>query len=389
MSLLRSWIRAVALVLALCNQASGQSSPADIEMFSRPDCPRCVAAKQFLDELRSQRPDVTVVIHDVAADPAALARLFDLARAAGIQSPGVPAFLVHGQLVVGFGGAATGEDLRRRLAAPQEGEPPAGEECAADGAPCGQGEGGDRIVLPLVGPVRIGALGLPAFTVLVGLADGFNPCAMWVLLLLLALLVNLRDRVRMIVIAGTFVVVSGVVYFAFMAAWLNVFLLVGVSRGARLALGALAVAIGAVHVKDFLAPGRGLSLSVPARAKPRLYERIRRILQAENLAGALAGVVVLALLANSVELLCTAGLPAVYTRVLTLRELPAWEYYSYLALYNLAYILDDSVMVLVAVVTFSRYKLGERAGRVLKLVSGAVMMLLGGALLFAPRWLAF
>jgi hypothetical protein len=210
---------------------------------------------------------------------------------------------------------------------------------------------------------------------------------MWVLLFILSLLVNLHDRGRMALIGGTFVVVSGVVYFAFMAAWLQVFLLVGVGRAVQVALGMVAVLVGLVNVKDFVAYGRGFSLSIPQALKPTLYAQARRILSAENLAGALAATVALALMVNIVELLCTAGLPAVYTHVLALHELSSWQHYAYLGLYNAAYVLDDGLMVAIAVVTLSRTKLQERAGRRLKLLSGFVMLGLGLLLLAKPGWL--
>lgn len=243
--------------------------------------------------------------------------------------------------------------------------------------------------MPFLGRVSVGELGLPAFTIVLGLLDGFNPCAMWVLLFVLSLLVNLHDRVKMAVIGGTFVLVSGVVYFAFMAAWLNLFLLVGVSRAAEVVLGLIAAVIGVLNLKDFMAAGRGPSLAIPASARPAIYARVRAVVTAEHTGAALGGVIVLAVLVNVVELLCTAGFPAVYTRILTLRELPAWQYYGYLALYNVAYVLDDGLMLTLAVVTLSRRKHQERAGRWLKLVSGGVMLGLGAVLITRPSWLAW
>ena len=108
---------------------------------------------------------------------------------------------------------------------------------------------------------------------------------------------------------------------------------------------------------------------------------------AENLAGALAGAVVLAVLVNVVELLCTSGFPAVYTQILALRQLPWWQYYAYLGLYNAAYMLDDSIMLAIAVITLGRRKLQERGGRWLKLAGGVVMLGLAAALIARPAWL--
>lgn len=173
-----------------------------------------------------------------------------------------------------------------------------------------------------------------------------------------------------------------------MAAWLNVFLFVGLSRTVQLTLGGVALLIGAVNVKDFFAFRQGLSLSIPAAAKPGLYARLRRIVQAENLTGALIGIVILAALVNVVELLCTAGLPALYTHILSTQSLSTWQYYGYLGLYNAAYIFDDALMVTIAVITLGRHKLAEREGRWLKLISGAVMIGLGLLLLVKPDLLS-
>lgn len=212
---------------------------------------------------------------------------------------------------------------------------------------------------------------------------------MWMLLFLLSLLVNLRDRAKMLLIGGVFILVSGLVYFAFMAAWLNVFLTVGFSRITQVILGVVALVVGLVNSKDFFAWGRGVSLSIPDSAKPGIYARVRRIVQAEDVAGALVSVIVLAVLVNMVELLCTAGFPAIYTHVLTLRQLPWWAYYGYLGLYNLAYMLDDTILLLIGVVTLSRHRLQEREGRWLKLCSGVVMCALGVTLLVKPEWLVW
>ncbi|HUF27022.1 MAG TPA: hypothetical protein VMM18_08605 [Gemmatimonadaceae bacterium] len=240
------------------------------------------------------------------------------------------------------------------------------------------------IEIPLIGAVSVGRVGLPAFSFAVGFIDGVNPCAMWALLYLLTLLAPLRDRRRMFALGGTFVVVGGLLYFAFIAAWLELFLLIGLSRVVQVTLGTVALLAGAVHVKDFFALGRGFTLSIPERAKPRLSSQARRILTAENLGGAIAAVAVLAVLVNLVELLCTARLPAVYTQILATQSLARWEYYGNLGIYIAAYVLDDAIVLTIAIVTLSHARLQERAARRLELVSGLVLGVLGAALLFRP-----
>ena len=245
----------------------------------------------------------------------------------------------------------------------------------------------ETVDLPIFGSVNASKIGMPAFTIAIGLVDGFNPCAMWVLLFLLSLLVNLKSRRKMFAIAGIFVLVSGLAYFAFMAAWLNVFMFLGYLRGVQVTLGVLAIVVGSVHIKDFFAFKKGFSLSIPESAKRGIYARTRRIITAETLWAAIAGATVLAVLVNIVELLCTAGLPALYTNVLSMQRFPAWKNYAYLGLYNLAYMFDDSVMVIIAVATLGRRKLQEKEGRWLKFVSGVFIFTLGVLMIFKPEWL--
>jgi hypothetical protein len=291
-----------------------------------------------------------------------------LSRDAGIQAPGVPTFLIDGQLLVGFDGP---EGIGRQLLALVERQ----ERTAG------------MVRLGPLGRLDVASLGLPLFTLALGLLDGFNPCAMWVLLFLLSLLVHWRDRRRMALVAGTFVLVSGAIYYAFMAAWLNVFLLLGLSTALRLLLGALALVVGVVNLSEFWRQGSGFTLSIPASAKPGLFARLRGVTQSQALLPALVGVAGLAVVVNAVELLCTAGLPAVYTAVLSQQNLPAMAHYSYLGLYILGYIADDSLMVGLAVLALSSDKLTERAGRALKLISGGVMVALALVLLLKPGWL--
>jgi hypothetical protein len=239
--------------------------------------------------------------------------------------------------------------------------------------------------LPMVGRVDLSTWSLPAVAVVLGLVDSFNPCAFFVLLFLLSMLVNARSRVRMLLIGGVFVAVSGMIYFVFMAAWLNLFLLVGQIFWFTLIAGLLAVAIGAINVKDYFWFGRGATLGIPEDARTGLFKRMRALLGAESLSSMLVGTVVLAILANSYELLCTAGLPMVFTRILTLNALPGATYYAYLALYCAVYVLPLLAIVTAFAWTLGRRKLSEYEGRVLKLLSGLMMSGLGLLLMFKPE----
>ena len=177
---------------------------------------------------------------------------------------------------------------------------------------------------------------------------------------------------------------QGVAYFVFMAAWLNLFLLIGLSRASEIVLGVIALVAGLINVKDFVAFGRGVTLSIPTSAKPGIYQRMRRLMNEQSLAMAIGGTIVLGMLVQVVELVCTSGLPALYTRILTQRQLDPMAYYGYLLLYNLMYMVDDVMVLTIGVVTLSQHRLQEKEGRVLKLVSGLVMLGLGIYLIAFP-----
>ncbi|SEM71305.1 Glutaredoxin [Nitrosomonas marina] len=336
-----------------------------LEVFVREGCPHCSKAKAFLEKLQADRPWLKIVYYWVDRDSEALDRLLRYSQMAGAWPPGVPTFQFNGQLTVGFDNPENAGVLLTAVI----------DQTAIEQ---------DHVDKTLLGTLHVDRLGLPLFTVAIGLLDGFNPCAMWVLLFLLSLLVHLQDRKKMALIAGTFVLASGAVYYAFMATWLNIFLLVGFSAALRWTLGGIALAIGGFNVKDSFVWRQGFSLSIPDAAKPGLYTRMRAVLAADRLVLSMTGVAALAVLVNFIELLCTAGFPAVYTAILAQQGLDTTGYYAYLGLYILAYLADDALMVTVAVIALSNRKLTEQAGRRLKLISGVVMLGLGCVLIAKP-----
>ncbi|MDD5177564.1 MAG: glutaredoxin family protein [Sterolibacterium sp.] len=358
----------------------------EIEIFVSAGCSHCAAAEAFVAELARQRPGLRVVLIDVRHDPGALVRLRELWRTAGISQPGVPTTRIGNELIVGFDTPeTTGAQIRAALAHTGPTGLPGGAVCGvAEVSSCAAPQE-EAIEIPLTGRrLSVADVGLPIFTIVIGLLDGLNPCSMWVLILMISMLATLGDRRRMLVIAGTFVAIEGIAYFAFMAAWLNLFLLVGISRLSEIVIALLAILAGAINLKDFVVFGRGITLSIPAAAKPGIYVRLRAILRAERLWPALVGTVLLAVLVQIVELLCTSGFPALYTRILTLHRLDQAAYYGYLLLYNLMYMLDDIVVLAIGVVTLGQRRLQEKEGRRLKLVAGLVMLGLGIYLL-VPR----
>ena len=356
--------------------------------FYSETCPHCRDAKPFVAELGEQEwIDLRAFEVTKNRDHGRLYR--DTAKAVGEQARSVPAFIFCGTMHTGFDNAeATGAVILARL-----------EHCRANPEEVirqfsGQGEAGAGaqtgavmgVQVPVLGIIDPSDWGLPLLTVVVAGLDAFNPCAFFVLLFLLSLMVHAKSRARMLLVGGTFVLISGLIYFAFMAAWLNVFLVLGELRLVTAAAGLIAVGLALVNIKDsFWFGSGGPSLSIPESKKPGMYQRMRALVGAKSVWAMLAGTAILAVAVNSYELLCTAGLPMVYTRILTLREADTVVYYLYLALYNVIYVIPLLLIVLIFVTTLGSRKLGEAEGRLLKLMSGMMMLGLGMLLLAAPN----
>jgi glutaredoxin len=364
-------------------------TPVDIEVFVREGCPHCAKAETFLHTLQQEQPALKIVIIDISKQADALERLQLLAKNQGIKTVRIPAFQIRGQLLIGYSDeTSTGQLIRDVLAQTQtvNNNQDSSGSCEAEQAVSCEATAPAKptFAVNFLGhKLSLEEVGLPLFTLAMGLLDGFNPCSMWVLLLVISLLAPMNNRLRMLAIAGTFVAVEGIAYFMFMAAWLNLFLLIGLSRLSEIAIAVIALVAGLLNLKDFWRFGWGVSLSIPNAAKPAIYERIRNILQAKNMTAAIIGAVILAVLVQIVEFMCTSGFPALYTRILTLKQLDTVSYYGYLLLYNVAYMLDDLIILSIGVITLSQHRLQEKEGRWLKFISGLTMVGLGIYLLVA------
>jgi thiol-disulfide isomerase/thioredoxin len=369
--------------------------------FYSPTCPHCQAAKPFLEQLERDSPWLEVKRYTVKDHRANARFYFDTAKSLGVEALSTPGFVFCRQVVIGYDTAeTTGRQLadalrgchERRLANPASTDPAGGADGGGDGSSGGgsqvsaaEASAGTTFNLPVVGSVDAKALSLPVLTLVLAGMDAFNPCAFFVLLFLLSLLVHAKSRVRMAIVGGTFVLFSGVVYFVFMAAWLNVFLIAGELRVITFIAGLVALLVAVLNIKDYFWFKAGPSLSIPDSAKPGLFKRMREVVTEGNMGPMLAGTVLLAIVANSYELLCTAGFPMVYTLTLTkAHELTTWQYYAWLAIYNVIYVIPLLAIVVVFTRTMGARKLSESEGRVLKLISGFMMLGFALVLLLAP-----
>ncbi len=356
--------------------------PIIIHSFIRADCSNCPAQQTFLVQLRKEFPNLTLIHHDLdrAGEPEILEELVRVRGYSGQIAEELPVTIVGEEIFFGFdpkGGTKEKivrvvEDLNRQSAAPRS-------ELTAPVSTV--------VELPLVGEIDVNRFSLPVLAVVLGLVDGLNPCAMWVLVYLISLILSLRDRRKIWLLVGTFVAASGILYFLFMTAWLNAFLLLGYIHYLTLVVGFFALWVGVTDLYGtFRYRGEEACQVGDLESKQQTVSRIKKVVMAPLTFGSFLAVVGLAFLVNSIEFLCSAAIPAVYTHILSLRVLDLVQYYFYILLYDFFFMLDD--LVIFATAAFAATSsLGEKYARYTKPLGGVIMLTLGVVLIFFPTLL--
>jgi len=238
--------------------------------------------------------------------------------------------------------------------------------------------------MPFLGNIDLTAISLPVLAILLGLVDGFNPCAMWVLVFLIALLMDVEDKKKMWIIVGTFIFASGLLYFLFMTAWLNVFLMLGYIRILTVIIGMVALGGGILSVKEYLTTKGNLECKVETEdSHKKTMQKIQNIVAQPFTIPIILAIFALAFVVNSVEFVCSAAIPAIFTQILVLSNISTIEQYGYILLYILFFMLDDLIIFSLAVFAVSS-DVVQKYSKYCRLIGGIVLILLGLMLLFAP-----
>ncbi len=355
-------------------------------------CPHCAAEEPILDEFSAKYPQLDIIYYETWHN-AENAQIFqNLSRACGSVVKGVPTLFIDQDVIVGFNEKTTPSQIEDKIIDCLDGhciDPMQNMQCSEPVEIHPMTKSDSIIEVPVFGQIDTSRISLPLFTFIIGLLDGFNPCAMYVLMFLLTLLIYAKSRKKILIIGGVFIFASGAIYFLFMTAWLNFFLIVGYVDILRILIAIVAIVAGAINIKEFFFYKKGISLTIPEKYKPGLFSKMRKLVKEEQMASMIIGTVVLAVFSNLIELLCTAGFPAIYTRVLTLQDMGSVSYYSYLVLYNVVYVLPLAAIVGVFAVTMGRHKFTENQAKILKIIGGILMLTLGLILIFRPELLSF
>jgi glutaredoxin len=243
----------------------------------------------------------------------------------------------------------------------------------------------ETIALPILGKVSLGGQSLWASTALISLADGFNPCSLWVLSILIALTLRTGTRRRTFTIGLIYITVTAGIYVLFIAGLFTLFTLVSFLSWIQAAVSILAIVFAAINIKDYFWYKKGPSLTIADKKKPGIYKRIRRVLNAGDSFWAMAGATVaLGAGVSLVEFSCTAGFPVVWTNLVAAQDVPPITFGLLLLLYMVIYQIDELVIFSAAVLTLKASRLEEKHGRMLKLIGGMLMLTLSLVMVFNP-----
>jgi len=363
----------LGIVIGFTSQGTSSTGEGfEVDFFYLPGCSHCDEQRPFNEKLANTYPQIQIIEHD-ATTPAGSALLSEKLEEMGIQDePDFPITIFENQVFSGWESEeTTGRAIEEAL-----------QQCLAGNCPPPAGEKPkDTIVLPLIGEIVLADYSLPALTVILGLVDSFNPCAMWVLVYLISIIATLRDRKRIWLIVGSFVLASGILYFLFMTAWLNAFLFIGYVKPVTIVIGLVALGGGILQIREVVETKGAIVCKVTdEESRKKTMTRIQKIVSSPITLGTIAGIVALAFAVNSIEFVCSAAIPAVFTRVLSLASLTTFQYYNYILLYVFFFMLDDLVIFGTAAFALTS-NLGDRYAKYSRPVGATILIILGLLLL--------
>lgn len=388
----------LVLFLMFIPNVLAEETTVNIYLFHSDECPHCNKEIKLLDKLEEQYPYIKVYKYEISKDDNNI--LFkEVANLLNAKVGGVPFTIIGNKYYNGY----SEENSKKVFSATIEYfneygyddivgkyieniEIPANEinEEAPPIEDYIDDYGNYTFKLPLIGEISTKNLALPLIAVIIGLIDGFNPCAMWILLFLISMLIGMKDKKRMFIIGTTFLVTSAFVYFLLMIVWLDIASILTSVIWIRSLIGVVAIAGGLFNLITTLKKKETGCSVVDNKKRTKIFEKIKKFTKEKNLFIALIGVITLAVSVNIVELACSAGLPLIFTEILSLNNLPRFLEIFYILLYIIFFLLDDLIIFFIAMITLKLTGFSNKYGKVSKIVGGSILVIMGILLIFFP-----
>lgn len=390
-------IRKLIFIFVFFQMALGFASmghnKVSVYFFWGKGCTHCKHAITYLEKMQTKYPKLQIEYLEIWEHPENIELMQSLAKELKFKITGLPVTIIGDKFVVGYyNDETTGSYMEELIIA-------ARANGSSDYVQNHIKKNGKKhvstttlpetIKVPIFGDVNIKNISLPLLTILLGAIDGFNPCAMWVLVMLLSFLVAINERKKMIYLGTLFIVTSAFVYYLFLVAWLNIMFFFKFIQGAKILIGLLAIAGGGYYLKDFFTNKEGVCKVTRQKEKQKIANTLSKIVEQKRYWLAGIGIIILAFLVNLIELVCSAGLPAIYTQVLSITPLSKLGYHLYLLLYTFVFMLDDLLIFMIAIFSLEMLNLTNKYSRYSHLIGGIMLVGIGTLLIFKPEWLLF
>jgi|AntRauTorcE11897_2_1112592.scaffolds.fasta_scaffold11490_2 glutaredoxin len=359
-----------------------------LHFFYKPDCSQCQHVSGLLKEIEKEK-DVEVARYNITEEKnKEIYRSFKYRY--GLISSGYPVIFIGDNYLMGD--KTIINNLENEIERCQKHDCPCPLASANSGtASVPQSkeitaEEPEVLNLPIVGEVNFSSMPIYVTTAIIAFVDGFNPCSLWLITFLIGIVIYSRSRKKIMIVGGTFLLVTGAAYALFMAGLLNVFSYVGYMSWIQVVVAIVAAIFALVNIKDYFWYKRGISFTISDKYKPKIFKNMRGIMKGDKSAWQLVvGTAVLALGVVLIELPCTAGFPVVWTNILAHSGIEGGAFYSLLGLYMLIYLLDELLVLLIATWTMKLSRFEEKHGRMLKLIGGMVMLALAVVMIVDPN----
>ncbi len=369
---------------------SAEEKQITINFFYSVTCPHCAAEKKFLEETFNNNSEVVLKEHLVTSEEGAklLKELYNDYDVSKDEKGLVPATFIEGRYFIGYrGDEETGREIEKYVLNLLEGKE----------TDSGSDDLLKEIKIPVIGKVRVEGLAPLPLSVVLGTLDGFNACAMVALSFLLASLAATGVRKKIILIGGVFIFISGLVYFLFIAAWLNLFLVLEQMKIITVLVGGVIIIFSLLLLKEYIngivckicnvEEDNGI-FQIFSKAEKKLFKKMKELIDEDlSLPLLILGVSIVAAGVNLVELACSLGFPLAFTRILTTMNLSTFSYYFYIFVYVLFYMIDDFIIFLIVVFTLEITKISDKYLQIVKLIASLVLLGLGIIFILQPSLL--
>ena len=369
----------------------------DLYLFYSDACPHCAKEKIFLEDMKSKYNNLNIHLYEVSNEENDKL-MGEVKSTLNSDNPYVPYTVIGTRSYTGYNDnvgsqiEASIKEYSNKKHRDIVGEilgtsiKPDDDELFEDD-PINEG----NVTIPILGEINPKEVSLPIIAIVIGTIDGFNPCAMWVLLFLISMLLGMKDRKRMWALGLTFLVTSAFIYLLFMVAWLKISMSISSIGWVKLLIALVALAGGFVNLKSYyksIKKETGCTV-VDDKKRKKIFDRIKNFTTQKSFVLALLGVMALAVSVNLVELACSAGLPLLFTQILALNDLSSLQYGGYILLYILFFLIDDIIIFSIAMFTLKLTGVSNKYSKYSHLVGGIVMLIIGLMLIFKPEWLMF